>query len=116
MIRIFSKILRNIDITLIARIDQLLRSSYLLMELTWCCAAVSLLAEADKLDTLDLSVLGGGLIALRGVMLEHKPGVGGALRRGPGHGARRVMRTETVGTGLRWGPGESLRVVMRTET
>ena len=61
-------------------------------------AAVSLLTEADKLDTLGLALLDGdwGLVALRGVVLEHKPGVGGALRRGLGQALRWTMRTETL--------------------
>ena len=44
-------------------------------------AVSSLLAEADTLDTLDLALLDWGLVALRWVLLEHKPGVGGCVLR-----------------------------------
>ena len=60
-------------------------------------AASSLLAEADTLDTLGLALLDRGLVALRRVLLKHKPGVGGVLRCGPGLGLRWIMRTQRRG-------------------
>ena len=64
--------------------------SVLLFSVVAVVAAVSLLTEADKLDTLGLALLGRdwGLVALRRVVLEHKPGVGSALRRGLGQAWR----------------------------
>ena len=63
-------------------------------------ASVSLLAEADKLDTLGLDLLDRGLVTLRWVVLEHKPGVGG--HRG---GLRGALTTETMGGMRRGGQG-----------
>ena len=59
----------------------------------------SLLAEADTLDTFGLALLDRGLVALRRVLLEHKPGVGGTLRCWPGLGLRWVMSTQRRGGG-----------------
>ena len=63
-------------------------------------SSVSLLAEADKLDTLGRALLDRGLVALRWVVLEHKPGVG----RHTG-GLRGALTTETVGWVRRGGQG-----------
>ena len=60
-------------------------------------ASVSLLAEADKLDTLDLALLDRGLVTLRRMVLEHKPRIGGHRGR-----LRGALSTQTVG-GVRGG-------------